>query len=305
MIKDNMIQESTTQECTIIGFGKVGKTLSLLMKRNRNLCLLHTIAYHKTLPTIVSEKTITCSSADEFIAENVPAIVKIDELRTIRGITALTVSDDAIDQVSEKLSTQCAVVPGAIVFHCSGVHTSDALSALRAKGAYTASIHPAFSFGDPSTSANSFPGTVCSYEGDEEALAVLLPIFERFGGAPIPIDPLLKAAYHAGCCVASNYLVGLYALSENILASAGVPRKAIPAVLIPLMQSALNNLSQKTPSEALSGPIARNDLYTVELHTQSLSEEYASYYKNLGNLLIDQSGLCGREEIKKLLERVE
>jgi predicted short-subunit dehydrogenase-like oxidoreductase (DUF2520 family) len=287
-----MTEESKTRECTIVGFGKVGKTLSLLMNINRNLCLLHTIAYHKNVPAL---------SANAFIEDSIPERIKVDELRTIRGITALTVPDNAIYQVSEKLSNQCTVVPGTIVFHCSGVHTSEALSTLRTKGAYTASIHPAFSFGDPSISVNSFHGTVCSYEGDEEALAVLIPIFESFGGNTMPIDPQLKAIYHAGCCVASNYLVGLYALSENILASAGVSQKFIPSVLVPLMQSALNNLSQKPPSEALSGPIARNDTHTVELHTQNLSEKYAYYYKYLGNLLIDQSGLCGREEIKKIL----
>ena len=299
-----MIERRKIQKCTIVGFGKVGKTLSLLINRSRDLCILNAIAHH-TLSTMVDGDDFNFSDVYDLVEDQLPERVRVDDLRTIQGITALTVPDDVIALVSERLSTQSAVVPGAIVFHCSGVHTSGALSALRAKGAYTASIHPAFSFGDPTTSAHSFGGTVCSYEGDKEALAVLLPIFKSFGGTPIPIDPELKTAYHAGCCIASNYLVGLYSLSENILASAGVPKKAINSILIRLMQSALNNLAQKNPQEALSGPIARNDTYTVELHTKNLSEEYAAYYKYLGILLIDQIGLSSREEMKKILENVK
>lgn len=274
------------------------------MRKDENRCLLRTIAYHKTPPSNLPSRHIghqNAKNAQNDIEGKITERLNIDELLTVRGITALTVPDNAISQVSEQLSHQCEVVQGAIVFHCSGVHSSEALSALKAKGAFTASIHPAFSFGDPLTSANSFPGAVCTYEGDQEALSVLLPVFERFGATLIPIDTKLKATYHAGCCVASNYLVGLYALSENILASAGVPRNAIPSILNPLMQSTINNLSHKPPSEALSGPIARNDTYTVELHTQNLSDKYACHYNYLGNLLIDQIGLVHREEMKKIL----
>jgi len=291
-------------ECTIIGFGKVGKTLSLLMNREKTRCLLRRIAHHTPPPSGLSYEAISRFCADEILDGKTTEELNIDELRTIRGIVALTVPDKVIGRVAEKLAVQCEVVTGTVVFHCSGVYTSDLLEPLRAKGAFTASIHPAFSFGAPLSSANSFANTVCSYEGDDEALNILLPIFENFGGNLVPIDSQLKATYHAGCCVASNYLVGLYALSENILVSAGIPQNTIPSILIPLMQSTINNLSQCPPAEALSGPIARNDTSTVELHIRNLSEKYAYYYKNLGNLLIDQSGLPHREEIKKILAKI-
>jgi len=272
--------------CTIIGFGKVGKTLSLLFKESPAHCLFSRII-SRTLPAEHSLNQIE--------------ILTVEHLKTIQGVTALTVPDNAIGTLSEKLSTQCSIVPGSIIFHCSGVHTSHELAAVKAKGAFTASIHPALSFGDPVESSKYFKGTVCTYEGDQEALAILLPMFESLGAKLIPIDPQQKAKYHAACCIASNYLVGLYALSENIVASTGLSSESIPSILLPLMHSALNNLAQKSPIDALSGPIARNDVSTINLHTENLSGEYLSYYKYLGNLLIHQTGLKDRAEILKIL----
>jgi len=174
----------------------------------------------------------------------------------------LAVADDAIAPVAAQLA-QTATLADAVVFHCSGAKASNELDVLRRAGAHMASVHPVRSFADPATVAAAFDGTFCGVEGDEAALATLLPAFEAIGARPVRIDAAAKTVYHAAAVFASNYLVTVMDAALRAYQAAGIPADVARELARPLATETLANVLRLGPEAALTGPIARGDAATV------------------------------------------
>lgn len=88
----------------------------------------------------------------------------------------------------------------------------------------------------------------------------------------------------------SNYVVALADLGRSLLVEAGVPEdQALPA-LIPLMTSVVQNLAQVGLPGALTGPVERGDVGTVERHLAAL--------KARAPQVVDLYRLAGREVLR-------
>lgn len=97
---------------------------------------------------------------------------------------------------------------------------------------------------------------------------------ETLGLRPFVLDESLRALYHAGASIASNFLVTLYRSAALTFERAGVP----PEALLPLMQRTIENHFE------LTGPIARGDHASVEAHLAALAAhapELESLYRAL------------------------
>ena len=178
------------------------------------------------------------------------------------AVWMLAVSDDRIGAVAAMLAA-AQPMAGAVVFHCSGAKASTELDALRRAGAHVASVHPVRSFADPAAVAAGFDGTFCGVEGDEAALALLLPAFVAVGGRPVRIDAAAKTVYHAASVFASNYLVTVLDAALRAYEAAGIPPDVARELARPLAGESLANVFRLGPESALSGPIARGDAATV------------------------------------------
>jgi predicted short-subunit dehydrogenase-like oxidoreductase (DUF2520 family) len=174
----------------------------------------------------------------------------------------LAVSDDRIGEVAKQLARDCKV-EGAVVFHCSGAKASTELALLRDAGAFVASVHPVRSFADPEGVAANFAGTFCGVEGDEQALALLVPALEAAGARIVPIDAAAKTVYHAASVFASNYLVTVLDAALRAYQAAGIPEPVARELARPLAGETLANVLRLGAEQALSGPIARGDADTV------------------------------------------
>src|SRR5689334_5673982 len=107
----------------------------------------------------------------------------------------LTVSDSAIRDVAEQLSSRHDQWADKIVFHSSGALTGDELSALRARGAHVASVHPLMTFSG--VKQPQFQGAWMALEGDSEAVRAAENIANILGAITLHILPDHKPAYHA------------------------------------------------------------------------------------------------------------
>ncbi len=91
--------------------------------------------------------------------------------------------------------------------------------------------------------------------------------------------------YHAGAVMASNYVVALADAARSLLIKAGVPAdQALPA-LIPLLASVVQNLAQVGLPGALTGPVERGDVTSVERHLRALAArapELVELYRLVG-----------------------
>lgn len=246
----------------IIGSGNVGKTLARLFVV-KNLVSVAGI-YNRT--------EVNAINAIDFIGQgkyynNIVDLPKAD-------LTFITTSDSYIVDASQKFFLNENLSPGSIVVHCSGVLQSNSMALLRDKGCYICSIHPMHSFIDPHISVSNYSGTYCAIEGDEEAIQKISNLFVAIGSKLIRVASDKKPLYHAAGVFASNYLLTLASQALACLQEAGISAEDSCQLVVNLMQSTLNNLSdKKNPASALTGPLKRGDFNTINLHLNAFTNK--------------------------------
>ena len=244
----------------LIGAGRVGQTLAHLWVKQGRVRVAGVVNQHRE----------TTLAALEFIGDG-QCVASVMALPAV-ALTLITTPDDAIASVASSLALNPWLLPGSVVAHCSGALSSDSLDALRARGCALASVHPLRSFAHPSDSINQFSSTHCVIEGDDAALSLLTPLFESIGAVLSRIDKARKAFYHAGAVFASNYMLTLVEQARYCLAAAGIEDARATAMIVQLMQNTLSNVSASASiSEALTGPLQRGDIQTIEAHLDALS----------------------------------
>lgn len=253
---------------TIIGAGKVGRVLGKQFFK-------HAIF----TPCDVLNRSIDSSlSACEFMG----AGYAIDTFSALRqaDVYMLAVSDDQIKSCSHQLQRLGLIQPTTLVFHCSGALCANELNL--SNGA--ASLHPIRSFADPTQVAAQFEGTICSLEGYDNATQLLAKALEKIGAQVVKLEEKGKTLYHAAAVFASNYLVTLMDASLTTFQAAGITVEMAKQMAEPLAHESLNNVFQLGAQAALTGPIARGDVKTIQRHQDALlswDKESADLYTAL------------------------
>lgn len=244
---------------SIIGAGHLGSTLGRLWHEQGVF----------RIGDVATRSMASAQQAAAFIGAGRP-VAGLDELADA-DIFLIATADDQLAPVCAGLARNGAIHAGQLVFHCSGALSSAELAPAAAAGARVASIHPIRSFAQPQQVIHSFAGTWCGVEGDVQALSVLGPAFEAIGARLAPVDAQHKTLYHAAAVFASNYLVTLVDATLQAYEGAGVPRAQALQMIQPLMTNTLENIFRAGPEAALSGPVARGDVGTVQRQSQALS----------------------------------
>lgn len=242
---------------SIIGAGHVGRVLGRLFHAAQAL----------EVRDIVARSTQSADAGAAWIGAGRAS--SYAQLRPA-DVFLLAVSDDQIGAACASLAASVPLA-GAIVFHCSGALASDRLQEARDAGAAVASIHPIRSFADTDAVAAAFTGTWCGVEGDERALAVLLPAFAAIGARTVGIDAAAKTVYHAAAVFASNYLVTMLDAAMRAYQAVGIPEDIARELARPLAEESMHNAFRLGAAPALSGPIARGDMATVQRQQAAVS----------------------------------
>jgi predicted short-subunit dehydrogenase-like oxidoreductase (DUF2520 family) len=88
---------------------------------------------------------------------------------------------------------------------------------------------------------------------------------------PFELPDHKRAAYHAAASVASNFLVTLQAMAEEVARDAGLEPAQARQLLAPLVRTTVENWVALGPKAALTGPVARGDEHTVGKQRQAVS----------------------------------
>jgi predicted short-subunit dehydrogenase-like oxidoreductase (DUF2520 family) len=208
----------------------------------------------------------------------------------------LAVPDSALPEVAWDLARMGPAPPGCAALHLSGALSTDVLGPLHGAGYTLGSMHPLIAVADPWLAAERVLGASFAISGEPAALATARRIVFALGGRPLVIPPPLRALYHAGAVVASNYLVAITGLAMRLLNEAGVPAEDTLPALLPLLRSTLDNVEQLGLPAALTGPIARGDADTVRLHLARLSGVDRTLYCGLGMELLRLAREAGLDE---------
>lgn len=220
--------------------------------------------------------------------------------------------DDAIAIVVQQLATVKGGAPAKrVVLHTSGALSSEVLSPLAKIGFHTGSLHPLVSVSDPVSGSQALRGAFFCVEGDNSAARVARRVVRDLGGKSFELEATMKPLYHAAALTAAGQLTALVDLAMDMLVSCGLKRHEAQKVLMPLVESAVNNLKVTLPENALTGTFARGDVATVRRHLEAMSgkdqTEALSIYKLLGLRslrLAQKKGVDAKvlKQIEKLLK---
>jgi predicted short-subunit dehydrogenase-like oxidoreductase (DUF2520 family) len=195
----------------------------------------------------------------------------------VSDLVFLTVPDSLISVLAQSLSwdeTRMAV-------HCSGALSLDVLQPAADEGSSIGSLHPLLPVASTDIRLN---GAAAAIEGDDRALPVLKRLAADLGLRPIFLGPDDKPLYHAAAALLSNYTVTLFDVATRLFTDLGLSEEKARSSLVPLLRGVVDNLESTPASGALTGPIARGDVATVQAHLTALSgrPEVLALYCELG-----------------------
>jgi predicted short-subunit dehydrogenase-like oxidoreductase (DUF2520 family) len=285
------IRKRLKPSVSIVGAGRLGQALAIALHSSGypvQALVARRVAHARKAAALIHklEKPILALSADQL--QQLPA----------SDLILLTTPDDAIKSTAEALAnSQKHDREGQIVLHTSGALASDVLSPLAELGFHTGSLHPLVSVNEPRAGLKALCGAFYCLEGDKAALQLAHLIVTDLKGKSFSIQANDKALYHAAAVMASGHFVALFDIATEMLAACGMSQKSARRILIPLVESTVNNLKDSGPDQALTGTFARGDLATVERHLEALSRkqfaEELEVYKVLGLRSIQLAGKTG------------
>ncbi len=173
-----------------------------------------------------------------------------------------------------------------IICHCSGALSSDSFSGIEDTRAACLSIHPMLPFSNRFSSYEQLEKAFFTVEGDSSAIQVVSAMFEGFGNRVCSIRAEDKPRYHAAASILSNQVVAVLDCGYALLEQCGFSREEAIAATATLVRQNVNNVIENGCVSALTGPIERDDLGTVQKHLACLNEEDAQMYCTLGTKLV-------------------
>jgi len=159
-----------------------------------------------------------------------------------------------------------------VVLHTSGALSSEVLAPLRARGYAVGSLHPLAAVSDAGPGAESLRRAYFCIEGDARAVRLGRRLVRDLGARSFSVPTGQKALYHAAAVMCAGHAVALFDAAAGLLAACGLGEREARRVLLPLLQSTLDNLARQEPARALTGTFARADVETARKHLAALEE---------------------------------
>ncbi|WP_412061149.1 Rossmann-like and DUF2520 domain-containing protein [Rubrivirga sp. IMCC45206] len=290
--------DSSRPAVAIVGAGAMGRALGLRL-----------VESGYPVEMVISR---SLSSAEALAAKlGARASDRLGDLPAV-PLVLLTVPDDQIADLAETLVDAPRPWRGAVVLHTSGAQTASALEPLRAEGARTLSFHPLQAV-TRDADADTLAGVAVGIEGEEPGRAAGIELAVGLGMRYLIVAADAKPRYHLAAAMASNLLVTLMGMVQEVLASIDVDRRQAMAILGPLVQGTLDNLSSGSVEEALTGPVARGDLGTLRMHGLALRKHLPHLVPAYAALSVETVRLAVRagtlspsraEDVLTLMERM-
>ena len=284
-------------DIAVLGAGRVGTVLAVLWSR----------AGHRIVAVAGGHET------RERAATHLPGVPVLDPVEASQDaeVVVIATPDASIAEVCEGVARAGSIRSGSSVAHVSGATGLDALDAATSIGATTFSIHPLQTIPSVEAGVDRIPGAGFAVTAtNEHGEALGFRLAEDAGGRPFRLADDMKALYHSAGVFASNYLVTITAIAQQIEAEAGVPDAG--EYLATLQDATLENIRRVGADEALTGPAVRGDAATVERNLEALAErvpEAVSSYVALAELtasIAARSGRLpaeGRQAVQEILTR--
>ncbi|HEX6261818.1 MAG TPA: DUF2520 domain-containing protein [Actinomycetota bacterium] len=240
----------------VVGAGRVGTAMGVLLSRAG-----HTVV-------AVSGRGV---GSRERAERHLPGTAFVGSVEAARRgeVVLLTVPDDRILDVCGTLVKRGALESKPSLVHCSGANPLQDLAPAAEIGASILSVHPLQTAPSVEAAIERFPGSGFAVTArDEDSFLLGERLAADAGGRPFRLLDEHKGLYHAAAVFASNYLVVVEGLADDLFELAGIPD---PRPLFgPLAEGTLANVMEQGAARALTGPVARGDAGTVRRNLEAL-----------------------------------
>jgi predicted short-subunit dehydrogenase-like oxidoreductase (DUF2520 family) len=239
----------------IVGAGRVGATLGAALAR----------AGHE----IVAASAVSDASrrrVESWLGAT--PVLPADEVPGVADFVLLAVPDDVLRPLVAGLANADAWRPGQLVAHTSGAHGIGVLDPAAARGALALALHPVMTFTGRPEDLDRLEGASFGVTALDELRPVAESLVLEMGGEPVWVPESARPLYHAALSIGANHLVTLVNDALGLLDGAGVAEPG--RLLAPLLSAALDNVL-RLGDGALTGPVSRGDVATVETHLRTLA----------------------------------
>jgi predicted short-subunit dehydrogenase-like oxidoreductase (DUF2520 family) len=186
----------------------------------------------------------------------------LDEVELI----VLTVPDDAIAALAGSLR----MYGGQAMIHTSGALGAEVLAPAMGAGTQIGAFHPLVAFADTERAVAALHGATVAIEGDDQLASMLADMADAIGATAVRLAPGSKTAYHAAAVLAAGGFIALLDAIAELGRVAGLDEAGSLAVYGRLIEGTLDNARALGIRTALTGPITRGDVGTLESHLAAL-----------------------------------
>ena len=182
-------------------------------------------------------------------------------------LVLVTVPDDDLADLVAGLAATGSWRAGQMIVHTSGAHGLDVLAPAAELGVLPMALHPAMTFAGRAEDADRLTGAIFGITAYPDYRPIAETLVLEMGGEPVWVPDSARPLYHAALSHAANHLVTLLNDAADLLDDAGV--EAPTRMLAPLVGASMDN-ALRLSDAALTGPVSRGDVVTVQNHLTAL-----------------------------------
>lgn len=256
---------------TIIGIGKVGSALAIELHSN-------------------GVEVVNIIGKDEKVIKKISNLTGANYSTTLEYVTrfdsdaiAVCVKDGQLKEVATLLLPYKKYFKDKIVFHVSGALTSGIFHKLTAKS-NCGSFHPIQTFNKINSKNNKlFTGICIGIEGGKKSLETLNFLASRLNAETLIVPTDKKELYHIASVIASNFLVCYIDIIRDIMADVTNKNTDVYKIFSPIILNTLRNVKKYSVEDALTGPVSRHDIQTLEAHYNAIegNKDLKTFYTTM------------------------
>ena len=213
------------------------------------------------------------------------AFESIESILSESDLLFITVPDGLIREVFEEVSA--FPIEGKYICHCSGsISSEDAFPGIGSTGAYEYSVHPLLAVSSRFETYQELTDAFFTLEGNPSHLSDMSDYLTRAGIKHQIIDPAAKSRYHLAAVFSSNLVLSLIGEGIGLLQECGFTEPDARAALRTLVLGNVQHAVDSGPAAALTGPVERGDIATIQRHLDLLSAEDQQLYRLLSKKLL-------------------
>ncbi|MBA5793544.1 DUF2520 domain-containing protein [Flavobacterium sp. xlx-214] len=232
------------------------KTINIIGSGNVAYHLIKKIQ-HSTHFKLMNVAVRSKEKNQEFITNDL-MVTSIAALQPV-DITIISVSDDAIEHVSEQIT-----YTNSLVVHTSGTTNMQVLSNKNKKGVF----YPLQTF-SKQKQIDFTKVPLCLETESKDDMLLLKELANELSNNVYEISSEQRKSLHVSAVFVSNFVNHMYTIGNAICDENKVPFE----ILHPLIEETAQKIQYLSPKEAQTGPAIRRDEKTIKAHEAALTNE--------------------------------